>query len=151
MGSQSTLREELGRNDIEVRFGDGKQYVTMDGKTVELSAEASAAEVAQALNLSKIDAAAQPAPAPVQAITAAPIAPVKSATTGLTGATHAGLSLKQMMADRKNKLAAARDKLETNFGKLDQATSALDSLGDDVGSEADDLLASIGQFKNDLG
>jgi len=69
----------------------------------------------------------------------------------ITGASHASVSLKQMLADRKAKLAAAQDKLSANLGKLDQATAALDSLGSDVGTEADDLLASVGQFKNDLG
>jgi hypothetical protein len=122
------------------------QYVTLGGKTVAVSPMASDQEIAAALGVPSEQATPLPA---VQI--GAPVAQTKPAATGLTGATHAGMSLKQMMADRKQKLSAARDKLETNFGKLDQATSALDSLGDDVGSEADDLLASIGQFKNDLG
>ena len=69
----------------------------------------------------------------------------------VTGAAHVGSSLKDMLNQRKQKISAAHDKLNNSFGKLDQATAALDSLGDDVSNEADDLLATIGQFKNDLG
>lgn len=68
----------------------------------------------------------------------------------VTGASHASVSLKQMLDDRKAKIAAAHDKFAASMGKLDQATTALDSLGDDVANEAADLMASIGQFKNNL-
>jgi hypothetical protein len=124
------------------------QYVSLGGKTVAVSPMASDQEIATALGIP-----AESAPTPLPAVQIAPSAPVvaKSATTGMTGATHAGMSIKQMMADRKQKLGAAHDKVVANFGKLDQATAALDAFGDDLGNEADDLLASIGQFKNDLG
>jgi hypothetical protein len=128
-------------------------YASLGGKTVAVSPMASDQEIASKLGVAA-DQTATPVPKvqimPPMASSSVPVV-AKAATSGLTGATHVGMSLKQMMADRKNKLGAARDKLETNFGKLDQATAALNSLGDDVGSEADDLLASIGQFKNDLG
>lgn len=76
---------------------------------------------------------------------------VEKKQMSITGASHASMSLKQMLADRKAKIAAAHDKLAANMNKLDEATMALDSLGNDVGSEAADLMASIGQFKNDIG
>jgi hypothetical protein len=79
------------------------------------------------------------------------IAQALNKTMSITGASHASVSLKQMLSERKAKIAAAKDKLDANMGKLDQATAALESLGTDVGTEADDLLASIGQFKNNLG
>lgn len=143
MGSVSELKTKLadvpGIDTLDVTFGAGLQHITINGRTVTVGVNASIedirAEFRAALNLSKIGA----------------ITTSKPTMASVTGAGHAGQSLKQMMADRKAKLTAAHEKLATNFGKLDQATAALDSLGDDVGNEAADLLASIGQFKNDLG
>ena len=139
MGSVSELKTKLadvpGIDTLDVTFGAGLQHITINGRTVTVGVNASIEDIRAALNLSKIDA----------------ITTRKPPMGSVTGAGHAGQSLKQMMADRKAKLTAAHEKLSANFGKLDQATAALDSLGDDVGTEADDLLASIGQFKNDLG
>jgi len=138
MGAVTNLKSQLGDipgiETLNVTFGDGFQNITINGRTIQVGAEASIDEIRQALNVEKIN----------QVTTS-------TKPMSVTGAAHAGTSLKQMMQDRKTKLAAAHDKLNANMGKLDQATAALDSLGDDVGSEADDLLASIGQFKNDLG
>jgi hypothetical protein len=151
MGSLSELKAELGNvpgiDTLQVTFGEGMQHITLNGKTVSLGVNASIDDIRKELGLSEPTTAIIPQVQIMPALSSSP----KTATTGITGATHAGMSLKQMMADRKNKLSAARAKVEANFGKLDQATAALDSLGDDLGSEADDLLASIGQFKNDLG
>jgi hypothetical protein len=75
----------------------------------------------------------------------------KGNTMSVTGASHAGMTLKQMMSQRKQAMTDAHDKLKAGFAKLDQATAALDSVGDKVAAEADDLLATVGQFTNDLG
>lgn len=94
-------------------------------------------------------------PAPVPTATVLP--PVTMAAisdkvvSSVTGAGHAALSIKQMMADGKNAIAAAHQHVLDQAGKLNKAADALHGLGDDLGSEADDLLAAIGQFKNFLG
>lgn len=69
----------------------------------------------------------------------------------ITGASHVGMSLKDMMEQRKRAMADGHAKLQDAFAKMDQATAALNSVGDKVAAEADDLLASVGQFTNDLG
>lgn len=89
-------------------------------------------------------------PAPAAPAAAAPQPTQGTTTMSVTGAAHVGTSLKDMLNDRKAKIAAAHDKLNTNFGKLDQATAALDTLGDKVGAEADDLLATVGQISNEI-
>lgn len=73
------------------------------------------------------------------------------ATSGITGAGHATLTLKEILADGKSAIAGAHQHVMEQAGKLKKAAGALQGLGDDIGSEADDLLAAIGQFKNDIG
>lgn len=75
----------------------------------------------------------------------------KEAAMSITGASHVSLSLKDMMEQRKQAMADGHAKLQGAFAKMDQATAALNSVGDKVAAEADDLLASVGQFTNDLG
>ncbi len=112
-----------------------------------------------------IRSAANLRPAPIPAVQPMPAAPVaaqpepqaaptqlqpKATTMSVTGASHAGMSLKGMLDQHRKLVADAKAHVETQFGKLGQAAQAMQSLGDDVGKEADDLLATIGQFKNDL-
>lgn len=99
----------------------------------------------QVVSAIRTTSALRPAPMP-------PVQPQpKAKPMSVTGASHAGMSLKKMLEDRKQAMAAAHSKVESSFAKLDQATAALDSVGDKVAAEADDLMASIGQFTNSLG
>ena len=91
----------------------------------------------------------QPEATPLPTVTMAPA--TDKVTSSVTGAGHAALSIKQMMADGKTAIATAHQHVLEQAGKLNKAAAALQGLGDDLGSEADDLLAAIGQFKNDLG
>lgn len=75
----------------------------------------------------------------------------KEAAMSITGAAHVGSSLKDMIEQRKRAMADGHAKLQGALDKMDQATAALNSIGDKVSAEADDLLASVGQFTNDLG
>jgi hypothetical protein len=74
----------------------------------------------------------------------------KEAPMSITGAAHVGSSLKDMIEQRKRAMADGHAKLQTAFAKMDQATAALNSVGDKVAAEADDLLASVGQFTNEI-
>jgi hypothetical protein len=74
----------------------------------------------------------------------------KDAPMSITGAAHVSTSLKDMLAQRKQAMADGHAKLQGAFAKMDQATAALNSVGDKVAAEADDLLASVGQFTNEL-
>jgi hypothetical protein len=75
----------------------------------------------------------------------------KADSMSITGAVPATLSVKQMIEQSRQTVKAAHEKLQTNAAKVAQAAAALDSLGDDLGKEGDDLLAMVGQYKNDLG
>jgi hypothetical protein len=161
MGSQAALREALGRNDIEVRFGDGKQYVTMDDKTVELSASASPAEVAQALDLSKPPV---PAPSPalipqVQILTpmtsaqaAAPAKPVK--TVPAPGSFAA--SIRAIVNEARDGLQQARSdcvaQVREAVGELQAVTAQTKQVGSSMVKSIKDetaaALAELGQISN---
>lgn len=75
----------------------------------------------------------------------------KSNTMSITGAAPVTLSIKQMIEQSRVTVKAAHEKLTANAGKVQQAADALSGLGDDLGKEGDDLLAMVGQYKNDLG
>jgi hypothetical protein len=74
----------------------------------------------------------------------------KDAPMSITGAAHVSTSLKDMLAQRKQAMADGHAKLQDAFAKMDQATAALNTVGDKVAAEADDLLASVGQFTNEF-
>lgn len=144
MGSQAALREALGRNDIEVRFGDGKQYVTMDGKTVELSAEASAQEVAQALNVTPLPAV-QIASAPSSPSVAAPVVASKPipAAGGFTPGSLKTL-LQGIRTRQQTVMGGAVEKAKALNAALDQ----VDNMSNSMQATTDSILSEIGQFSN---
>ncbi len=71
------------------------------------------------------------------------------------GAGHAGLKLKELMAAHQRHIAQLLDdnlaKVQAGFDKQIRGATAVGVLGDKVNAEGDDLLASVGQFTNDLG
>jgi hypothetical protein len=75
----------------------------------------------------------------------------KGITMSITGAAPVTLSIKQMIEQSRVTVKAAHEKLTANAAKVQQAADALSGLGDDLGKEGDDLLAMVGQYKNDLG
>lgn len=109
-------------------------------------------EIRKALGATAAPAAPAPVPipTPMPAPAAASPATSKATTMSITGAAPATLSIKQMIEQSRQTVKAAHEKLATNAAKVAQAAAALDSLGDDLGKEGDDLLAMVGQYKNDL-
>jgi hypothetical protein len=150
MGSQAALREALGRNDIEVRFGDGKQYVTMDGKTVELSAEASASEVAQALNVTPLPAV-DIAPTPV-AVQPAAVPAVKTAPAAGSFAAM----IRGIVNEARDGLQQARSdcvaQVREAVGELQAVTAQTKQIGGtmvkSIRDETAAALAELGQISN---
>jgi hypothetical protein len=67
---------------------------------------------------------------------------------GVTGASHVGANLKTRMDDLKGKIAAGQSKIDAGLSKMEQAAEATNQFGEQLGSEADDLLATLGQFTN---
>lgn len=150
---KARLADVPGIDGMSVSNIAGRINFGMDGKIASVDENASDADIDAAIRATFGDhVTPAPAAAPLAAPAAAPAIPAKeTAAVSVTGAAHVGTSLKDMLTQRKAKISAAHDKLSANFDKLDQATAALDTLGDKVGSEAADLLAVVGQFTNDLG
>lgn len=153
---KARLADVPGIEHMSVSNIAGRITFGMDGKIAAVGENATDAEIDAAIRATfGGHVTPVPAAAPLAVPAAAPstaVVPAKETTAvSVTGAAHVGTSLKEMLAARKTKIAAAHDKLAANFDKLDQATAALDTLGDKVGSEADDLMSVVGQFTNDLG
>lgn len=124
----------------------GNMLVTVADRTIEVHPTASNAEIAAAFaNPTVLNTAATlPAPRLV------PITQVSTPKMSITGAVNAGMTIKDLIAGSRTAVARAHDKLIANAGKVNDAAAALDGLGNDLASEADDLMSMIGQFKNDL-
>ena len=141
------LKDIPGAEGLNVAYapGTGNLLVTIGRRTVEVRPAASNAEIALAFSNPLITTAnIAPAPAP------APLKPTGTTKMSITGAVNASMTIKDIIASSRQTVKAAHDKLIANAGRVNDAAAALNGLGDDLGSEADDLLSMIGQFKNDL-
>jgi hypothetical protein len=173
---KSLLHDVPGIDGLTMQTLVDRDTYSIAGKVVRVPIGANEAQVEQAIRAAVLSPAAAPMPAGVPLAPESPDAgagvhsptapatnsaalipsvdlptkPKANSSMSVTGAAHVGTSLKDMLTQRKAKIAAAHDKLNANFDKLDQATSALDTLGDKVGSEADDLLATVGQISNEI-
>lgn len=170
---KQALKSIPGSDSLTLAYApNGNELVTIAGRTVEVSPTASNAEIVLAFsspepvstgNVTFVQPAAASVTAPSQMPAATPIPPVtmnaaktnqpptgKTTTMSITGAAPAAMSIKDLIAKSRTTVQAAHQKLITNAGKVQDAAAALDGLGDDLGKEGDDLMAMIGQFKNDL-
>lgn len=148
------LRDVPGAESLTlVNLPNGNQRVTIAGRDVEVSPTASNAEIALAFRepaMNTPNATVTPLP-PVAYAPAPTRTKTMSKSMSITGAAPAALSIKDLIANSRQTVKAAHDKLIANAGKVNDAAAALNGLGDDLGKEGDDLMAMIGQFKNDLG
>lgn len=128
-----------GAESLTVSYApNGDELVTIAGRTLDVRPDASNEDIAAAfLTLPTV---------PFSNVTTTRTAPMS-----ITGAAGATLSIKDIISKSRATVQAAHEKLATNAGKVATAAAALDSLGDDLGKEGDDLMAMIGQFKNSLG
>jgi hypothetical protein len=161
MGATAELRRALHRNDIEVRFGGGRQFVTMDGKTVELDANASADDVARALNVAKVDdavnalsAAPVVATAPAPAIPAPTIAPIRKPVAPGSFAASLKSMMDEAVAGVEQAKADGLTKVRTAVGKLGEAKAATvrvtDNMVTNIEDQAASIMSELGQISNDL-
>jgi hypothetical protein len=154
MGSLTKLKEALGSDNIRLRYGNGKQFVTMDDKTVELPADASPEDVAKALNVTPVpvvnlldepkpDAPAPPpAPQPTAAKPAAPI------TKNRTGAGYFAKMIRERQAAFKERFAKAGDKMTEAFNEMEELAVAAEREAEHAVAEAADLRAALGLNSN---
>lgn len=144
---KQALRHIPGVENLTINYApnSGDMLVTIGNRTVEVHPTASNADIAAAFaNPTVPTSATLPAPR------LAPITQVSTPKMSITGAVNAGMTIKDLIANSRTAVQAAHDKLKANAGKVQDAAAALDGLGNDLGSEADDLMSMIGQFKNDL-
>jgi hypothetical protein len=122
----------------------------MDGKTVELSAEASASEVAQALNVTPLPA--------VQIAPASPVVPSVAPVKIVPALGSFAASLKAMVDEAVAGVEQAKanglSKVKEKIGKLGEAKAAVvrvtDNMAQNIEDQADSVMAELGQISNDL-
>jgi hypothetical protein len=137
---KSRMADIPGIDGLTMHLANGRQVFTLGNIVGSVGAFASDQEIEDAIRAAiKLPSVG--------------IVPMQSKETAMsiTGAAHVSTSLKDMLAQRKQAMADGHAKLQDAFAKMDQATAALNSVGDKVAAEADDLLASVGQFTNSLG
>lgn len=100
--------------------------------------------------IAQVDAATAPIPTPRPSPTP-PLQPKDTTMSSVTGARSASQSLKQMMEQAKQSVADGMAQVQTGIAKHAKAGEALKNLGGSLNKDGDDLLATVGQFTNDLG
>ena len=71
--------------------------------------------------------------------------------SSVTGAKSASASLKQLMEQAKQSVTDGMTSVQEGIAKHQQAGAALKNLGTSLNADGDDLLATVGQFTNELG
>lgn len=139
MGSTSNLRARLNQ-PVDVRFGYGGKYITLNGKTVWVSAMATDDEIANALNVT-----------PLPEVEMTPAKPPSNLVPSNFAA-----SLRAMMDEARADLAQARtdglSKVKDAVGKLTEAKVAIvqvtNSMAKTIEDEAASVTAELGQISN---
>jgi hypothetical protein len=154
------LKDIPGAAGLRLNYApNGNELVTIAGRTVEVGPMATNAEIIAAFAAPAPpsgtiiivgEVAPVPAPRPTPITTIAPVTIGTPKMPSITGASSATMTIKDLIAGSRTAVQAAHNKLIQNAGKVNDAAAALDGLGNDLGSEADDLMSMIGQFKNDL-
>ena len=147
---KARLADVPGIDRMSVSNIAGRLEFGMDGKIAAVDENASDAVIDAAIRATFGGHITPPPVAQPLSAPSAPIIPAKATTMSITGAAPATLSIKAMIEASRQKVKGAHDKLIANSAKISQAADALDGLGNDLGTEADDLLAMVGQYKNDL-
>jgi hypothetical protein len=155
MGSEAKLREALGSDNVKVRYGNGKQYVTMDEKTVELPADASPEDVAKALNVTPmppvnlVEESKQDAPAPAAPVLLpTPAKPTQPISKNRTGAGYFASLIREQQAALKEQFAKAGEDMKSAMGEMKELADAATQEAKHVMAEAADLRAALGMNSN---
>lgn len=141
MGATSDIHARLGIDNLRVRFGDNRQFVTLtnpDGTetTVELDLSASDTEIARALNIQKINNITKPSET------------IMSNITGIqAGAFQSKLvEMRQKIADKQNEALTKID------GAVASGAAKMAAAVDDVvlkaDKEVDAALHEFAEFTN---
>lgn len=138
---KARLPDVPGIEAMSVTFIAGRAVFGMDGKI---------AAVGEGASDTAIDAAIRRTFGATKTF-AATNQPQGKPMSSVTGARSASASLKQMMAEAKQSVADGMAEVQAGIEKHAKAGAALKTLGGALNNDGDDLLATVGQFTNDLG
>lgn len=156
---KAQLGDVPGIEALSVANTGGRLEFAMGSKVVAVRADAPDLEIEKSIRIifggktvtDTPSTAATPVPAAPSPVAATAATGTATIPSNITGAAHATASIADLVKDARQSVQAGHDKIRANVAKVQQAAAALDGLGDNLGDEADNLLAMVGQFKNDLG
>jgi hypothetical protein len=143
MGATSDLRNHLGVDNVHVRFGDGRKFVTMNDQTVELPADASNEDVAKALNptpMPSVDIVpAAPAPVPEKIQDSGPLSNITGLQSG---------AFQDALVKMRQKIAAKQMQAVGKIaGAVANAEAKMDAAADEVAAKVDkEISAALQEF-----
>lgn len=132
---------QMSRERMQTRVIGSNKYVTLDGKTVMVGAEATEQEVAKALNLEKIDGQTTAVAVP-KVTTLTPIA------KNLTGASFLAQLIRSQQAAIKKQLADAGSEMSEAMSELQDVANEATNQVKAVKAETADLKAALGLNSN---
>ncbi len=150
MGATSNLRQQLGIDNVRVRFGDNRQFITMtnpDGSetTVELDVTASTDEIARALNIA---GPKMTPPLPTNDIVPLAVRSVAPIKKNLTGASFLADLIRTQQAAIKQQLAQAGTDMTSAMTELQGIANEATNQVKAVQAETADLRAALGLNSN---
>jgi hypothetical protein len=146
---KARLADVPGIETLTLQLIGGRQVFGFAGMIAAVDPLATDQEIEDAIREAaarKADFLAKTTPLPDAGLMPAPIQ--EENPMGVTGASHVGANLKTRMDDLKSKIAAGQSKIDASLSKMEQAAEATHQFGDQLGTEADELLATLGQFTN---
>ena len=154
MGATSDLRQRLGIENVRVRFGGNRQFITMTDdsgreRTVEVNVSASDEEIARALNLQKINELTTELPAaPLPTVEIAPVVVSEPIKKNLTGASFLANLIRTQQAAIKKQLADAGTEMTVAMSELQGIANEATNQVKAVKAETADLNAALGLNSN---
>ncbi len=130
---KAELGDVRGVDTLSVRYGDGLQFVTYNGRTTALSESASIDEIRMALNLAKIDGFI----APVAFVDIAQIKEIRNMAT-----------IAEQLAEARAKLAEARKGAADAVADSADAASVVLREIEKVQKETAELRAEVAALTN---
>ena len=139
---KAEIGDVQGVDTLSVRYGDGLQFVTFNGRTTALPEAASIDEIRRALNLQKIDSFI----APVAFADMAQTAEIPNMVT--TGASFLANLIRTRQAQVKEQLSKAGNELNAVMDEMEATADAATKQVADAKAEVADLKAALGLNSN---
>lgn len=138
---KSRMSDVPGIEQLTMQLANGRQVFTLGEHIASTGAFASDEEIETAIRTALR----------LPSVALIPDKPKDAPMSSITGARSASQSLKQLMEEAKQSVADGMAQVQAGIEKHAKAGAALKNLGTTLNSDGDDLLATVGQFTNDLG